>query len=110
MIIHPTTEPINPTTTVTAEENNIGNQAKIQVDNAHVDDNEFYNVFSTPITPLSVKFVEKSFPKSNANKTQLLTDQLNGVCITAHNVSPVNEKNIKEAMVDFHMIKKQMQG
>nr|GEY78055.1 retrovirus-related Pol polyprotein from transposon TNT 1-94 [Tanacetum cinerariifolium] len=29
------------------QENNINNQAKIQVDNAHVNDNEFYNIFST---------------------------------------------------------------
>ncbi|GJU63972.1 retrovirus-related pol polyprotein from transposon TNT 1-94, partial [Tanacetum coccineum] len=38
-----------PTTTVTAEENNTVNQANIKVDNAYVDDNEFYNVFSTPV-------------------------------------------------------------
>ncbi|GJS90941.1 retrovirus-related pol polyprotein from transposon TNT 1-94 [Tanacetum coccineum] len=44
-----TVELITPTTTVTAEENNTDNQAEIQVDNAHVDDNEFYNVFSTPV-------------------------------------------------------------
>ncbi|GKA02422.1 integrase, catalytic region, zinc finger, CCHC-type containing protein [Tanacetum coccineum] len=44
-----TTEPITLTTTVTAKENNTDNQATIRVDNAHVDDNEFYNVFSTPI-------------------------------------------------------------
>nr|GEU89431.1 putative ribonuclease H-like domain-containing protein [Tanacetum cinerariifolium] len=42
-------EPITPTTTVSAEENNTDNQAAIQVDNAHVDDNEFYNVFSTSV-------------------------------------------------------------
>nr|GEV75248.1 retrovirus-related Pol polyprotein from transposon TNT 1-94 [Tanacetum cinerariifolium] len=46
--IHPITEPITLTTTVTAEENNTDNQAAIKVDNAHVDDNEFYNVFSSP--------------------------------------------------------------
>ncbi|GJZ21913.1 hypothetical protein Tco_0558952 [Tanacetum coccineum] len=62
-IIHPTTEPINPTTTVTAKENNTDNQAKIQVDNAHVDDNEFYNVFSTPVreeAKSSSRFVDPS--------------------------------------------------
>ncbi|GJU02756.1 retrovirus-related pol polyprotein from transposon TNT 1-94 [Tanacetum coccineum] len=42
-----TTEPITLTTTVTAKENNTDNQAAIQVDNIHVDDNKFYNVFST---------------------------------------------------------------
>ncbi|GJW86106.1 putative zinc finger, CCHC-type containing protein [Tanacetum coccineum] len=46
--IHPSTELITPTTTVHVEEN-IDNQAEIQLDNAHVDDNEFYNVFSTSI-------------------------------------------------------------
>ncbi|GKA18485.1 retrovirus-related pol polyprotein from transposon TNT 1-94 [Tanacetum coccineum] len=47
--IQSSTEPITPTTTVTTEENNTDNQAEIQVDNAHVDDNEFYNVFITPV-------------------------------------------------------------
>ncbi|GKA56837.1 hypothetical protein Tco_0755909 [Tanacetum coccineum] len=47
--IYHTTEPITPTTTFTAEENNTDNQAAIQVDNAHVDDNEFYNIYSTPV-------------------------------------------------------------
>nr|GEV07384.1 retrovirus-related Pol polyprotein from transposon TNT 1-94 [Tanacetum cinerariifolium] len=46
--IQSSSEPITPTTTVTTKENNTDNQAEIQVDNAHVDDNEFYNVFSTP--------------------------------------------------------------
>ncbi|GJQ89834.1 retrovirus-related pol polyprotein from transposon TNT 1-94 [Tanacetum coccineum] len=44
-----TKKPITPTTTITTEENNTDNQAEIQVDNAHVDDNEFYNVFSIPV-------------------------------------------------------------
>ncbi|GJV29465.1 retrovirus-related pol polyprotein from transposon TNT 1-94 [Tanacetum coccineum] len=43
------TEPTILTITVTAEENNTDNQAEIQVDNGHVDDNEFYNVLSTPV-------------------------------------------------------------
>nr|GEW85845.1 retrovirus-related Pol polyprotein from transposon TNT 1-94 [Tanacetum cinerariifolium] len=38
---------ITPTSAVTAEENNTNNQKEIQVDNAHVDENEFYNIFST---------------------------------------------------------------
>nr|GEV66455.1 retrovirus-related Pol polyprotein from transposon TNT 1-94 [Tanacetum cinerariifolium] len=64
-----TTKPITPTTTVTAEENKTDNQAELQVDNAHVDDKEFYNVFSTSvIAPLEAVriFVTyaayKSFP------------------------------------------------
>nr|GEZ19823.1 hypothetical protein [Tanacetum cinerariifolium] len=36
-----------PTLIVTAKENNTDNQSKIQIDNTHVDDNEFYNIFST---------------------------------------------------------------
>ncbi|GKC15205.1 retrovirus-related pol polyprotein from transposon TNT 1-94 [Tanacetum coccineum] len=47
--VQSTTESITPTTTVTIEENNTDKQAQIQVDNAHVDDNKFYNVFSTPV-------------------------------------------------------------
>ncbi|GJR69475.1 retrovirus-related pol polyprotein from transposon TNT 1-94 [Tanacetum coccineum] len=48
MNIHPSTKPITPTTTVHVKENN-DNQSEIQVDNAHVDDDEFYNVFSIPV-------------------------------------------------------------
>ncbi|GKC01564.1 retrovirus-related pol polyprotein from transposon TNT 1-94 [Tanacetum coccineum] len=47
--VQSTKEPITPTTTVNAKENNTDNQAEIQVDNEHVDDNEFYNVFNTPV-------------------------------------------------------------
>ncbi|GJU65992.1 gag-pol polyprotein [Tanacetum coccineum] len=49
MNIQSSTKPTTPTTTVNAEENNNDNQAEIQVDNAHVEDNEFYKVFSTPV-------------------------------------------------------------
>ncbi|GJY44198.1 gag-pol polyprotein [Tanacetum coccineum] len=54
-----TTEPITLTTTVTAEENNTDNQAKILVDYAHVDDNEFYNIFST-LTIINLKWLWKN--------------------------------------------------
>ncbi|GJX17724.1 hypothetical protein Tco_0218556 [Tanacetum coccineum] len=47
----------SPTSSVTIEENNTNNQTKIQEDNAFADDNEFYNVFSTPIR----KEAESSF-------------------------------------------------
>ncbi|GJR66440.1 hypothetical protein Tco_0012505 [Tanacetum coccineum] len=49
MNIQSSTEPTTPTTTVNAEENSNNNQAEIQVDNEHVNDNKFYNVFSTPV-------------------------------------------------------------
>ncbi|GKD11624.1 retrovirus-related pol polyprotein from transposon TNT 1-94 [Tanacetum coccineum] len=127
-IIHPTTEPINPTTTVTAEENNTDNQAKIQVDNAHVDDNEFYNVFSTPVreeAESSSRYVDpsnmhtfyqphqsehqwtKDHPLSQVRgnpskpmqtRRQLATDH--EMCMFALIVSTAEQKNIKEAMVD----------
>ncbi|GJT01637.1 hypothetical protein Tco_0822806, partial [Tanacetum coccineum] len=61
--IQSTTEPVTTTTNVTAEENNTDNQAKIQVDNAHVDENEIYNIFSTPIreeVESSSRYVEPS--------------------------------------------------
>ncbi|GJV55325.1 retrovirus-related pol polyprotein from transposon TNT 1-94 [Tanacetum coccineum] len=40
-----TTELITPTTTITAEENN----ADIQAEDAQIDENEFYNIFSTAV-------------------------------------------------------------
>nr|GEZ23894.1 hypothetical protein [Tanacetum cinerariifolium] len=58
-----TTKQITPTTTVNFEENNTSNQVEIQVDNAHVDDNEFYNVFSTSAyeeAELSSHYVDSS--------------------------------------------------
>ncbi|GJU20325.1 retrovirus-related pol polyprotein from transposon TNT 1-94 [Tanacetum coccineum] len=44
-IVQTTTAPITPTTTLTAEENN----TDIQVKDAQIDENEFYNNFSTPV-------------------------------------------------------------
>ncbi|GJU84433.1 retrovirus-related pol polyprotein from transposon TNT 1-94, partial [Tanacetum coccineum] len=72
-----------PTTTVIAEENNTVNQAEIKVDNAHVDNNEFYNVFSTP--PVQTR-------------RQLATDP--EMCMFALTVSTAKPKTIKEAMAD----------
>ncbi|GJU88346.1 retrovirus-related pol polyprotein from transposon TNT 1-94 [Tanacetum coccineum] len=82
-----TAEPITPTTILTAEENNTNNQAEIQVDNAHVDDNEFYNVFSTP--PVQTK-------------RQLATDP--EMCMFALTVSTTETTNIKKAMADLAWI------
>ncbi|GJX51461.1 retrovirus-related pol polyprotein from transposon TNT 1-94 [Tanacetum coccineum] len=42
-------EPITLTITVTVEENNIDIQAKIQAEDAQIDENEFYNIFSTSV-------------------------------------------------------------
>ncbi|GJS74117.1 hypothetical protein Tco_0706958 [Tanacetum coccineum] len=41
-------QPTTPTTTVIVEENNTNIQAEIQADNVQIDEDEFYNVFSTP--------------------------------------------------------------
>ncbi|GJY30573.1 retrovirus-related pol polyprotein from transposon TNT 1-94, partial [Tanacetum coccineum] len=83
-----TIEPITPTTTVTAKENNTDNQVEIQVDNAHVDDNKFYNVFSTP--PVQTR-------------RQLAIDP--EMCMFTLTVSTAEPKNIKEAMADSAWIK-----
>ncbi|GJV15743.1 hypothetical protein Tco_1361066, partial [Tanacetum coccineum] len=96
-IIHPTTEPINPTTTVTAEENNTDNQAKIQVDNAHVDDNEFYNVFSTPVheeAESSSRYVD---PQSKQDDNFATDPEM---CMFTLTLSTAEPKNIKEAIAD----------
>ncbi|GJR04665.1 retrovirus-related pol polyprotein from transposon TNT 1-94 [Tanacetum coccineum] len=70
--VQSTTAPVNPTTIATAEENNTDNQAEIQVDNAHVDENNS--------TTSSVhRYVKK---------------QSHPLAITAE------PKNIKEAMAD----------
>nr|GEV00734.1 retrovirus-related Pol polyprotein from transposon TNT 1-94 [Tanacetum cinerariifolium] len=79
--IYPLTEPITLTTTVHAEEN-VDNQAKIQLDNAHVDDNEFYNVFSTPVREEAESF---SHPE---------------MCMFVLTVSTAEPKNIKEEIID----------
>ncbi|GJX10741.1 hypothetical protein Tco_0200600 [Tanacetum coccineum] len=56
--IQPTTKPITPTTNVKAEENNIDQAA-----DAHIDENEFYNIFSTPVreeAEPSTRYVDNS--------------------------------------------------
>ncbi|GJT80592.1 retrovirus-related pol polyprotein from transposon TNT 1-94 [Tanacetum coccineum] len=136
--IHPTTKPITPTTTVTTEENNTDNQAKIQVDNAHVDDNEFYNVFSTPVreeAESSSRYVDpsnmhtfyqprqsehrwtKDHPLSQVHgnpskpvqtRRQLATDP--EMCMFALTMSTAEPKNIKEAMADFAWIEAMQDG
>ncbi|GKC30522.1 retrovirus-related pol polyprotein from transposon TNT 1-94 [Tanacetum coccineum] len=102
--------------------------AEIQVDNAHVDANEFYNVFSTPVreeAELSSRYVDpsnthtfyqphqsehrwtKDHPLSQVcgnplkpvqTRRQLATDP--EMCMFALTVSTAEPKNIKEAMAD----------
>ncbi|GKD47497.1 retrovirus-related pol polyprotein from transposon TNT 1-94 [Tanacetum coccineum] len=104
------------------------NQAKIQVNNAHVDDNEFYNVFSTPIreeAESSSSYVDpsnmhtfyqphqsehrwtKDHPLSQVHRNpskpmqtriQLATDPK--MCMFVLTVSIAEPKKIKEAMAD----------
>nr|GEX10806.1 hypothetical protein [Tanacetum cinerariifolium] len=75
MNIQSLTEPTTPTTTVNAKENNNDNQAKIQVDNSHVDDKKFYSVFSTPVreeADSSSRYVKES---SRKGQNQIKTGQ-----------------------------------
>ncbi|GJW08575.1 retrovirus-related pol polyprotein from transposon TNT 1-94 [Tanacetum coccineum] len=126
--IQSSSEPITPTTTVADEENNTDNQATIQVNNAHVDDNKFYNVFSTPVceeVESSSRYVDpsnmhtfyqpyqsehqwtKDHPLSQVRRNpsepiqtrrQLVTDP--EICMFALIVSIAEPINIKEAMAD----------
>ncbi|GKA34075.1 retrovirus-related pol polyprotein from transposon TNT 1-94 [Tanacetum coccineum] len=131
--IQTTIEPITPTTTVTAEENNTNIQAKIQEENAQINEDEFYNIFSTPIheeVESSTRYVDplnmhtfyqhhqseyhwtKDHPleqvRENPSKPvqtrrQLATDL--EICMFALTVSTAEPKNIKEAMADSAWIK-----
>ncbi|GJR62378.1 retrovirus-related pol polyprotein from transposon TNT 1-94 [Tanacetum coccineum] len=122
-----TSTPVTPTTNVNAEENN-NDQAENQVDNAHVDDNEFYNIFSIPVheeVESSSLFVDnsnmhtfyqpyqsehrwtKDHPLSQVRgnpsklvqtRRKLATDPK--MCMFMLTVSIVDPKNIKEAMAD----------
>ncbi|GJU24929.1 retrovirus-related pol polyprotein from transposon TNT 1-94 [Tanacetum coccineum] len=121
-------KPITPTITVTAEEKNTDNQAEIQVDNAHVDNNEFYNIFCTSVreeSESSSRYVDpsnmhtfyqphqyehrwiKDHPLSQVcgnpskqvqTRRQLATDPK--MCMFVLTLSTSESKNIKEAMAD----------
>ncbi|GJW24958.1 putative reverse transcriptase domain-containing protein [Tanacetum coccineum] len=80
--IHPSTEPISPTTTVHAEENN-DNQAA----DAHFEPYEFVNPFCTLIVQ---------------TRRQLATDP--EMCMFALTVNTAKPKNIKEVMADSRWI------
>ncbi|GJS63570.1 retrovirus-related pol polyprotein from transposon TNT 1-94 [Tanacetum coccineum] len=118
------TEPITPTTNVNAKENN-----NDQVADAHIDENEFYNLFSTSVreeAKLSSRNVDNSnmhtfyqchqsehrwtkdhlLEKVSGNpskpvqtRRQLATDP--EMCMFALTESNAEPKNIKEAMADF---------
>ncbi|GKB11571.1 hypothetical protein Tco_0845494 [Tanacetum coccineum] len=127
--IQSSTKPTTPTANVNAEENNTDNQAEIQVDNAHVDDNEFYNIFSTPVceeAESSSRYVDllnmhtfyqphesehrwtKDHPLSQVHgnpskpvqtSRQLATDP--EMCMFAAHVGTVTEKTLRRAMADL---------
>ncbi|GJW39614.1 retrovirus-related pol polyprotein from transposon TNT 1-94 [Tanacetum coccineum] len=133
MNVQTTTEPITPTTTVTTEENNTDIQVKIQVENAQIDENEFYNIFSTPVreeSESSTRYVDlsnmhtfyqchqsehrwtKDHPleqvhgnpsKPVQTRRQLATDPK--MCMFALTVNTAEPKKIKEAMDDSAWIK-----
>ncbi|GJZ49550.1 retrovirus-related pol polyprotein from transposon TNT 1-94 [Tanacetum coccineum] len=90
MNVQPTTEPITPTITVHAKENNT-NQAA----NAQFVPYEFFNPFCTPLQEVDVS-------TSRNTRRQLVTDP--EICMFALTVSIAEPKNIKEAMADHAWI------
>ncbi|GKA93021.1 retrovirus-related pol polyprotein from transposon TNT 1-94 [Tanacetum coccineum] len=93
IVIQPTTEPITPTTNVNVEENN-----NDQAVDAHVDENEFYNIFSTPTKNHLLEQVRRNPSKPGQTRRQLATYP--EMCMFALTVSTAEPKNIKEAMAD----------
>ncbi|GKA42784.1 retrovirus-related pol polyprotein from transposon TNT 1-94 [Tanacetum coccineum] len=95
MNVQPTTEPIAPTKTIHAEENNT-NQAA----DAQFIPYEFFNPFCTPDHPLEQ--VRRNPSKPVHTRRQLATDP--EICMFALTVSTAKPKNIKEAMADHAWI------
>nr|GEW34533.1 hypothetical protein [Tanacetum cinerariifolium] len=93
-----TTAPITPTNIVTAEENNTDIQAEIQAADAHIDENEFYNIFSTPTKDHPLKQVRRNSSKPVQTRRQLTT--YTEMCMFVLTISTAEPKNIKEAMAD----------
>ncbi|GKC56881.1 retrovirus-related pol polyprotein from transposon TNT 1-94, partial [Tanacetum coccineum] len=121
-------KPTTPTTNVNAEENN-----NDQAVDARIDENEFYNIFSTPIREESESYtryvdnsnmhtfynrhqsehrwtkdrpleqVHRNPSKPLQTRRQLVTDPK--MCMFALTVSTAEPKNIKEAMADSEWIK-----
>ncbi|GJS48343.1 retrovirus-related pol polyprotein from transposon TNT 1-94 [Tanacetum coccineum] len=91
--IQPITEPITPTTNVNAEENN-----NDQVADAHIDENEFYNIFSTPIheeaescscNAEGIDFEESFAPVARLEAVRLF------VAYAAHKSFPIYQMDVK---------------
>nr|GEV87931.1 reverse transcriptase domain-containing protein [Tanacetum cinerariifolium] len=94
--VQPTTEPITPTTVI-AEENHTNIQEEIQPENAQIDKNEFYNIFSTSVHhPLEQ--VRGNPSKLVQTRRQLATDL--EMCMFALTVSIAELKTIKDAMAN----------
>ncbi|GKA20657.1 retrovirus-related pol polyprotein from transposon TNT 1-94 [Tanacetum coccineum] len=95
--IHSTHQTPTQVPTVTAPENII--QAKPNTENAQFDDDEFINIFSTPVQEQG----ETSSRHVDTTRHQLETD--GEICMFALTVSQTEPKNIKEAMADSAWIK-----
>nr|GEW04733.1 retrovirus-related Pol polyprotein from transposon TNT 1-94 [Tanacetum cinerariifolium] len=91
--IQPTTEPITPTTNVNVKENN-----NDQATDAHIDENEFYDIFSTPVNQ-PLEQVRENPSKPVQTRQQLATDP--EMYMFGLTVSTAEPKNIKEAMANF---------
>nr|GEX71725.1 hypothetical protein [Tanacetum cinerariifolium] len=126
--VQSTTTSVTPTTIVTAKENNTDNQAEIQKENAQVDEDEFINIFSTPVQErgeTSSRYVNSSnmhtFYQRHPSEHHWTRDHLleqvirnpsqsirtirqletdGEICMFALTVSRTKPKNIKEAMDD----------
>ncbi|GKC21863.1 hypothetical protein Tco_1024013 [Tanacetum coccineum] len=94
--IHPSIEPIPPTTTIHAEENNDNLVADTQFPQ-----DDFINPFCTPaqeVAESSSQQVRRNPFKLVQTRRQLATDP--EMCMFALTVSTAESKNIKEAMAD----------
>ncbi|GJZ28502.1 retrovirus-related pol polyprotein from transposon TNT 1-94 [Tanacetum coccineum] len=69
-----------------------------QAADAHIDENEFYNIFSTPTKDHPLEEVRRNPSKLVQTRRQLATDP--EMCMFPLTVSTPEPKNIKEAMAD----------
>ncbi|GJX84293.1 retrovirus-related pol polyprotein from transposon TNT 1-94 [Tanacetum coccineum] len=81
IIVQTTTTPITPTTTLTAEENNTDIQAEIQVKDAQIDENEFYNIFSTPVVKKLSHLLAMLIRQSCTHSTNVINMNTDGLKI-----------------------------
>ncbi|GJR86825.1 retrovirus-related pol polyprotein from transposon TNT 1-94 [Tanacetum coccineum] len=87
-----TTTPITPITTITVEENNTDIQAKIQAEDAQIDENEFYNIFSTPEE--GIDFEESFAPVTRLEVVWIF------VAYAAHKSFPIYQMDIKTTFLN----------